>query len=112
MSAEKAWQEELAYLEKWSAIFEEIKAEYDERNLGSHNPPVTFGDFVNLLLSLGIPTVQKMDVTEVLDFMEKHRCPDCGKLMTKKQGCFECNNRKCFVVKVMKSGEVVRAAAL
>lgn len=73
MSAEKAWQEELAYLEKWSAIFEEIKAEYDERNLGSHNPPVTFKNFVDMLISIGLEKVQKMNITQVLEYYDQHQ---------------------------------------
>lgn len=73
MSAEKAWQEELAYLRQWSAIYEKIQAKYDEWNLGSHNPAVTFGMFVDMLISIGLEKVKKMNVTEVLEYYDQHR---------------------------------------
>lgn len=73
MSAEKAWQEELAYLRQWSAIYEKIQKAYDERKLSEHNPAVTFGNFVDMLISIGLEKVKKMHVAEVLEYYDQQQ---------------------------------------
>lgn len=111
--AEKEWQQELAFLEHWSAIFEEIEEAYDRSGFGDRNPhPIPLGTFIDVVLDLGVQAIRKCGVAEVLDYEKTHACPECGVLMAERHGCLECRNKRCLVIKVLGSGKVVKAAAL
>lgn len=113
-------KEDLENIKSETSRFDMIYEEY--QRLTSNPIGIDFKSFHDVCYLVGLPNIKACETSA--DFIKVAKktgcsvemtilCPDCGEYMTEKPGSFECNNPRCFVLKVSKETKaVVRAAAL